>query len=96
MLEKRSQTQPTGLPSCGSVFRNPEGDYAARLIETAGLKGTQIGGAVVSEKHANFIINANNASAKDIEALINLVQKKVKEIHGVELKPEVKIVGEPC
>jgi UDP-N-acetylmuramate dehydrogenase len=94
LLDKRAATQPTGLPSCGSVFRNPQGDYAARLIEDCGLKGKQIGGAVVSEKHANFIINANQASARDVETLISYVQQQVKMKHGVDLHPEVKIVGE--
>lgn len=94
LLDKRSQTQPTGLPSCGSVFRNPEGDYAARLIEQSGLKGFNIGGAVVSEKHANFIINTGNATAKDVEQLIFHVQKTVQDLQGIILLPEVKIVGE--
>ena len=94
LLDRRSQTQPTGLPSCGSVFRNPEGDYAARLIEASGLKGFQMGAAVVSEKHANFIINTGNATAKDVEELIIYVQKTVQDKQGVFLKPEVKIVGE--
>lgn len=91
---RRRDTQPLGLPSCGSVFRNPEGDFAARLIETAGLKGHRIGGAEVSEKHANFIINRDHASAADIEALIDHVQRTVAEYHGVELVREVRIVGE--
>lgn len=94
MLERRRKTQPLGLPSCGSVFRNPEGDHAARLIESAGLKGYTIGGAQVSEKHANFIINTGNASASDIEALIEHVQRSVREQFGVELVHEVRIVGE--
>jgi UDP-N-acetylmuramate dehydrogenase len=94
MLARRKDTQPLGLPSCGSVFRNPEGDFAARLIETAGLKGHRIGGAEVSEKHANFIINRSAASAQDIESLINHVQSTVAEVHGIELVREVRIVGE--
>ncbi len=94
LLAKRAATQPTGTANCGSVFRNPENDYAARLIEQCGLKGKRIGGAVVSEKHANFIINDQQASAGDIEALIELVQKTVKEQTGIELQTEVKIVGE--
>ncbi len=94
LLEKRNQTQPTGLPSCGSVFKNPQGDYAARLIEASGLKGFKIGDAIVSEKHANFIINNGKASASDIEKLINLVQKTVEQKQGVKLQSEVKIVGE--
>jgi len=95
LLDKRAQTQPIGLPSCGSVFRNPKNDFAARLIEASGLKGKKIGGAVVSEKHANFIINTDNASASDIEQLIIYVRQQVKEKHGIELQTEVKIVGEP-
>ena len=94
MLERRKTTQPLGLPSCGSVFRNPPGDYAARLIEAAGLKGHRIGGAEVSEKHANFIINTGDATATDIEELIELVRRTVREVHGIELVHEVRIVGE--
>jgi UDP-N-acetylmuramate dehydrogenase len=94
MLERRKQTQPLGLPSCGSVFRNPPGDYAARLIEAAGLKGYSIGGAQVSTKHANFIINTGDATATEIEELIIHVQQAVLEQHGVELVHEVRIVGE--
>mgnify|MGYP001813281050 FL=1 len=94
MLERRKRTQPLGLPSCGSVFRNPPGDHAARLIETAGLKGFSIGGAEVSEKHANFIINSGEATATDIEELIEHVRQTVIEQHGVELVHEVRIVGE--
>lgn len=96
LLEKRAKTQPTNQPSCGSVFKNPEGDYAARLIEQAGLKGFSIGGASVSEKHANFIINTGNAKASDIEALIKYVQRKIEEIHGLTLQTEVCVVGEKC
>lgn len=95
LVNERREKQPLGLPSCGSVFRNPPGDHAARLIETAGLKGHVIGGAVVSEKHANFIINQSDASAADIEALILHVQKVVLETHGIQLIPEVHIIGEP-
>jgi UDP-N-acetylmuramate dehydrogenase len=94
MLERRKSTQPLGLPSCGSVFRNPPGDHAARLIEAAGLKGHRIGGAEVSPKHANFIINADAASATDIEELIEHVRQTVLEQHGVPLVHEVRIVGE--
>ncbi len=93
-LAKRMATQPLTLPNAGSVFRNPPGDYAARLIEASGLKGLTIGGAQVSEKHANFIVNLGNASATDIEALIKTVQKKVKQAHGVELVREVRIIGD--
>jgi len=94
MLERRKSTQPLGLPSCGSVFRNPPGDYSARLIEAAGLKGHRIGGAEVSTKHANFIINRGDSSASDIEELIEHVKKTVFDIHGVSLIHEVRIVGE--
>lgn len=91
---RRRETQPLGLPSCGSVFRNPPGDHAARLIETAGLKGCRIGGAEVSDKHANFIINRGDATAADIETLIDRVQQTVVAAHGVRLQHEVRIVGE--
>lgn len=94
MLARRKNTQPLGLPSCGSVFRNPPGDYAARLIEASGLKGCRIGEAEVSEKHANFIINRGDASALDIENLIRYVQQTVADQAGIELIPEVRIVGE--
>lgn len=93
LLEQRSRTQPTGLPSCGSVFRNPTGDHAARLIEATGLKGHRIGGAQVSEKHANFIINSGDASALDISRLIDHVQRSVERATGVRLVPEVRRVG---
>jgi UDP-N-acetylmuramate dehydrogenase len=94
MLERRKTTQPLGLPSCGSVFRNPPGDFAARLIEATGLKGYRIGGAEVSEKHANFIINREQATATDIEELIEHVRQTVLEVHGIALVHEVKIIGE--
>ncbi len=96
MLDRRKATQPIGLPSCGSVFRNPPGDHAARLIEVAGLKGHRIGGAEVSAKHANFIINSDHACAADVERLINFIQQTVAERHGVELVHEVRIVGNPA
>lgn len=94
LLERRAATQPTRQPSCGSVFRNPPGDHAARLIESVGLKGRRIGGAEVSRKHANFIVNTGDAKAADIEALIEHVRRTVQEKFGVELQPEVRIVGE--
>ena len=93
LLAKRAASQPTGVASCGSVFRNPEGHYAAQLIEECGLKGKRIGGAVISEKHANFIINDNKATSTDIERLIQLIKKVVREQKGVELEREVRIVG---
>ncbi|MCU7838628.1 MAG: UDP-N-acetylmuramate dehydrogenase [Candidatus Thiodiazotropha sp. (ex Troendleina suluensis)] len=95
LLERRAATQPTSQPSCGSVFRNPPGDYAARLIEAAGLKGKQIGGAQVSQKHANFIINTGAATADDIERLISVVQQEVEKLSGVVLVTEVHRIGEP-
>ena len=94
LLERRSATQPTQQPSCGSVFRNPPRDFAARLIESCGLKGERVGNAQVSEKHANFIVNLGGAKAADIEALIRYVQSKVKQQHGLWLEPEVRIIGE--
>jgi UDP-N-acetylmuramate dehydrogenase len=95
LLQRRRETQPIGDWSCGSVFKNPPGDHAARLIEAAGLKGYRIGDAVVSEKHANFIVNDGSARARDIEAVIRHVQDTVQRLHGVALEPEVRIVGEP-
>lgn len=91
--QKRLMMQPLEYPSAGSVFRNPEGDFAGRLIEECGLKGYTIGGAKVSEKHANFIINANNASASDVKNLINYVQEKVKQEKNVDLKIEQEFVN---
>lgn len=92
-LARRSTCQPTQWPNAGSVFRNPPGDYAARLIEAAGFKNQCVGGACVSDKHANFIINAGNACAADIEALIEKIERQVKAELGVELVREVKIIG---
>jgi UDP-N-acetylmuramate dehydrogenase len=97
LLAKRIATQPLQLPNAGSVFRNPPGDHAARLIESCGLKGLQRGGARISEKHANFIVNPEGAaSAADIEWLIAEAKRVVLEKTGVELIPEVRIVGEPA
>ncbi|MBS0579896.1 MAG: UDP-N-acetylmuramate dehydrogenase [Proteobacteria bacterium] len=95
LLERRKASQPIGEWSCGSVFTNPPGDHAARLIEAAGLKGFRLGDASVSDKHANFIINHGQASARDLESLITHVRDTVRQVHGVELRPEVRIVGEP-
>lgn len=94
LLERRKATQPIGEWSCGSVFTNPPGDHAARLIESAGLKGLAVGGASVSTKHANFIINHGAATAADVESLIGRVQDEVQRAHGVRLHPEVRIVGQ--
>jgi UDP-N-acetylmuramate dehydrogenase len=96
LLAKRKATQPIGAWSCGSVFANPPGDHAARLIETAGLKGFRIGDAGVSQKHANFIINYGSASAAELEQLIEHVRATVERVHGVRLTPEVRILGEPA
>lgn len=93
-LTLRVASQPLNKPNAGSVFRNPPGDYAARLIEFCGLKGAIIGGAMVSLKHANFIINTGRASASDIETLINVVQESVARETGIHLKQEVHIIGE--
>jgi len=94
LLTKRIASQPLNLPNAGSVFRNPPGDHAARLIEACGLKGESIGGAMVSQKHANFIVNTGGATAADIEALIGRVEQTVRERQGVELVREVRIIGE--
>jgi UDP-N-acetylmuramate dehydrogenase len=94
LLARRKASQPIGEWSCGSVFTNPPGDHAARLIDTAGLKGHRIGGARVSEMHANFIVNDGTATAADIEQLIEFVQRTVAEKFGMKLNPEVRIVGE--
>ena len=93
MLNERAAAQPLGQLSCGSVFRNPEKDHAARLIDDCGLKGYTLGGACVSEKHANFIINKGEATSADIEMLIETVQSTVQQKHGIELIPEVRIIG---
>lgn len=94
LLEERGTRQPTRQPSAGSVFRNPPGDHAARLIDACGLKGTCIGGACVSEKHANFIVNTGGATADDIETLMTHVARAVAERFGVDLVPEVHVIGE--
>ena len=94
LLQKRISAQPLNQPNAGSVFRNPVGDHAAKLIEACGLKGKRIGGAQVSEKHANFIVNRDKATAADIESLINTVQDTVRRERGVVLEREVRIVGD--
>ncbi len=94
LLKRRIATQPLDQPNAGSVFRNPQGDYAARLIEACGLKGRVIGGAQISEKHANFIVNLGRARAADIEALIQLAERSVKEKFRIVLEREVRIVGD--
>ena len=94
LLSQRIAAQPLGEPNAGSVFRNPPGDHAARLIEACGLKGRRIGGAAISAKHSNFIVNAGGASAADIEALIELAQYTVQQRFGVALEREVRVIGE--
>ncbi len=96
LLKKRIASQPLSLPNAGSVFRNPPGDHAARLIESCGLKGLERGGARVSEKHANFIVNPKGAArAADIEWLIQTVRETVRRQTGIDLHPEVRIFGDP-
>ena len=90
----RQAHQPLGLPSAGSVFRNPPGDSAGRLIDAAGLKGRRIGGAVVSEKHANFIVNDQKGTATDVRRLVDLVHAEVLGRHGIDLEPEVHFIGD--
>lgn len=93
-LTRRIRTQPLNLPNAGSVFRNPQGDHAARLIEACGLKGLRVGGAMVSPLHANFIVNAGGATAADIETVIDRVRERVQKETGIVLEQEVRIVGE--
>jgi len=92
--ERRQRTQPLWLPNAGSIFKNPPGTAAARLIDDLGLKGTRIGGAMVSPVHANFLVNVDHAKAADVEALMRLVRTRVYEAYGIELEPEVRILGE--
>ena len=92
-LKDRRRKQPTGLPSCGSVFKNPDNAHAANLIDSLGLKGYKIGGAYISEKHANFIISDNGTKSSDIESLIIFIQKKVYEKKKIFLETEVKFIG---
>ena len=96
LLETRAAAQPLNTPNAGSVFRNPPNDYAARLIEACGLKGRVLGGAMISDKHANFIVNTGNARAADIETLIATAHSAVKQKFGIDLEREVRIVGEPA
>jgi UDP-N-acetylmuramate dehydrogenase len=93
LLAKRGASQPLNVPSCGSVFKNPQGDYAGRLIEAVGLKGMRVGDAEISALHANFIANLGSASAADVLALVDLARERVLQEFGVELEPEVRIVG---
>ena len=93
LLQERSAKQPIGVFSCGSVFKNPENDHAGRLIEASQLKGFTIGGAQVSSKHANFILNLGNAKARDVLALIAHIQSVVSKDHQIHLEPEVRMLG---
>jgi len=92
-FRRRKRTQPVGTPSAGSVFMNPEGDAAGRLIESAGLKGLRLGGARVSDVHANFIVNGGGAKASDVMGLIRKIQMTVRDLHGIELRTEIKTLG---
>ncbi|MEI8134256.1 MAG: UDP-N-acetylmuramate dehydrogenase [bacterium] len=92
-LKHRNDVQPVNLPNCGSVFKNPKPEFSAQLIEAAGLKGTQIGDAQISPMHANFIVNQGGAKAGDVIALMNLARKKVYEMKGIILEPEVQLIG---
>jgi UDP-N-acetylmuramate dehydrogenase len=92
--EKRRRKQPLGLPNAGSIFKNPQGEFAGRLIELAGLKGRTVGRAQVSSEHANFIVNLGGASGSDVRSLMSLVQQAVWERSGVWLEPEVRLVGD--
>ena len=91
---KRAARQPQGVPNAGSIFKNPPGTFAGRLLETCGLKGERIGGAAFSERHANFIVNLGGARAGDVRALMDLARERVEQETGVRLEPEVKLVGE--
>jgi UDP-N-acetylmuramate dehydrogenase len=91
---KRAARQPREVPNAGSIFKNPPGNFAGRLLEACGLKGERIGGAAFSQQHANFIVNLGGARAAEVRALIDLARQKVQQQTGVSLEPEVKLVGE--
>jgi UDP-N-acetylmuramate dehydrogenase len=93
LLARRRAMQPLDVPSCGSVFKNPPGDHAGRLIELAGLKGERLGGAEISSVHANFIVNQGSATASDVLGLMRRVQQRVHASTGIVLRPEVRILG---
>jgi UDP-N-acetylmuramate dehydrogenase len=95
LLAERTRTQPLNIPSCGSVFKNPEGDFAGRLIEAAGLKGEREGSAQISPLHANFIANTGGATAADVHRLMERAREAVEKTSGVRLEPEVRLVGRP-
>jgi len=94
LVTKRKTSQPTGYPNSGSMFRNPPGDFAGRLVEAAGLKGKQIGFAQISERHGNFIVNRGGAKGEDVRRLMELARAEVKARFGLELEPEVRLLGE--
>jgi UDP-N-acetylmuramate dehydrogenase len=94
LVDRRKQSQPAGLPNAGSMFKNPQEESAGRLIEQAGLKGRIVGGAQISEKHVNFIVNRGKATAADVLALMEIIKQTVLDVHGVRLEPEIKIIGE--
>ena len=91
---RRASRQPRGVPNAGSIFKNPPGNFAGKLLEGAGLKGTRLGGAAFSDQHANFIVNLGGAQAAEVRALIDMARNKVKEQSGVWLEPEVRLVGD--
>jgi len=93
-MKRRKERFPFDMPSAGSIFKNPKGDYAGRLIEAVGLKGKTIGGAMISGKHANVIVNKDKASSSDILSLMDLTVGKVREMFNIQLSPEIKVVGE--
>ena len=93
-MQRRKERFPVDMPSAGSIFKNPKGDYAGRLIDAVGLKGKTIGGAMISSKHANFIVNKGNASSSDILAIMDLAVVKVRDMFNIQLLPEIKVVGE--
>jgi UDP-N-acetylmuramate dehydrogenase len=94
LMDKRKERQPWGQQNAGSMFKNPLDESAGKLIESAGLKGKTVGGAQVSEKHANFIVNTGKAKAADVLALMEIVKQTVLDVHGARLEPEIKIIGE--
>ncbi|MBO4779758.1 MAG: UDP-N-acetylmuramate dehydrogenase, partial [Selenomonadaceae bacterium] len=94
LTQRRESKQPLDMPSAGSTFKRPKGHFAGTLIDKAGLKGLRVGGAMVSEKHAGFVVNTGNATARDVLGLIEEVKRRVCEVHGVTLSPEVRIIGE--